>query len=72
MITAEPDPAAEIAERVLAAVNAAFADPALQVSVSIGSSTTAEPGADLSELLRRADEALYRAKGAGRGVQRAA
>ena len=29
-------------------------------------------GDDLSELLRRADEALYLAKGDGRGVQRAA
>jgi len=72
VITAEPDPDREVAERILAAVNSAFADPALQVSVSIGSATALEPGADLSELLRRADEALYSAKGAGRGVQRAA
>lgn len=72
LITSEPDPAAEVAERILAAVNAAFADPALQVSVSIGSATATAPGADLSELLRLADEALYSAKGAGRGVQRAA
>lgn len=72
LITAEPDPGAEVAERILAAVNTAFGDPALQVSVSIGSATATEPGADLSELLRRADEALYRAKNAGRGVQRAA
>jgi diguanylate cyclase (GGDEF)-like protein/putative nucleotidyltransferase with HDIG domain len=66
LITTEPDPTAEVAERILAAVNAAFADPALQVSVSIGSSTATEPGADLSELLHRADEALYRAKGLGK------
>jgi diguanylate cyclase (GGDEF)-like protein/putative nucleotidyltransferase with HDIG domain len=72
LITTEPDPAATAAERILAAVNSAFADPALQVSVSIGSATAAEAGADLSELLRLADEALYTAKGAGRGVQRAA
>jgi diguanylate cyclase (GGDEF)-like protein len=72
LITIEPDPTATAAERILAAVNGAFADPALQVSVSIGSATALEPGADLSELLRLADEALYTAKGAGRGVQRAA
>jgi diguanylate cyclase (GGDEF)-like protein len=72
LITTEPDPAATVADRILAAVNSAFADPALQVSVSIGSATALESGADLSELLRRADEALYSAKGAGRGVQRAA
>jgi diguanylate cyclase (GGDEF)-like protein/putative nucleotidyltransferase with HDIG domain len=72
LITTEPDPSASIAEQILAAVNAAFADPALQVSVSIGSATSTGPGADLSELLRLADEALYTAKGAGRGVQRAA
>ncbi|WP_445149873.1 HDOD domain-containing protein [Baekduia sp. Peel2402] len=72
LITTEPDPAATAAERILAAVNGAFADPALQVSVSIGSATALEAGADLSELLRLADEALYTAKGAGRGVQRAA
>lgn len=72
LITTEPDPATAVAERILAAVGSAFADPALQVSVSIGSATALEPGADLSELLRRADEALYTAKGAGRGVQRAA
>lgn len=72
LITTEPDPTGEAAERILATVNGAFADPALQVSVSIGSATATEPGADLSELLRRADEALYLAKGAGRGVQRAA
>jgi diguanylate cyclase (GGDEF)-like protein/putative nucleotidyltransferase with HDIG domain len=72
LITTEPDPSAAVAEQILAAVGTAFADPALQVTVSIGSSTALEPGADLSELLRRADEALYTAKGAGRGVQRAA
>jgi len=72
LITTDPDPAATAAERILAAVNGAFADPALQVSVSIGSATALEAGADLSELLRLADEALYSAKGAGRGVQRAA
>jgi diguanylate cyclase (GGDEF)-like protein/putative nucleotidyltransferase with HDIG domain len=72
LITPEPDPSAEIAERIIAAVHAAFADPALRVTVSIGSATTDQAGDDLSELLRRADEALYVAKGAGRGVQRAA
>jgi diguanylate cyclase (GGDEF)-like protein/putative nucleotidyltransferase with HDIG domain len=72
LITTDPDPNAEVAERILAAVHAAFADPALRVSVSIGSATATDPGADLSELLRRADEALYSAKAAGRGVQRAA
>jgi diguanylate cyclase (GGDEF)-like protein/putative nucleotidyltransferase with HDIG domain len=72
LITTEADPTGEVAERILATVNGAFSDPALQVSVSIGSATAPEPGADLSELLRRADEALYLAKGAGRGVQRAA
>jgi diguanylate cyclase (GGDEF)-like protein/putative nucleotidyltransferase with HDIG domain len=72
LITADPDPAAAIAERIIAAVDAAFPDPALRVTVSIGSATTERAGDDLSELLRRADEALYLAKGAGRGVQRTA
>jgi diguanylate cyclase (GGDEF)-like protein/putative nucleotidyltransferase with HDIG domain len=72
LITAEPDPGAAVAERIIAAVDAAFPDPALRVTVSIGSATTDRAGDDLSELLRRADEALYLAKGAGRGVQRAA
>jgi diguanylate cyclase (GGDEF)-like protein/putative nucleotidyltransferase with HDIG domain len=72
LITAEPDPDGAIAGRILAAVNTAFADPQLQVTVSIGSATAPAAGADLSELLRRADEGLYLAKGAGRGVHRAA
>jgi diguanylate cyclase (GGDEF)-like protein/putative nucleotidyltransferase with HDIG domain len=72
LVTTEPDPTGAVAERILATVNGAFADPALQVSVSIGSATAPDAGADLSELLRRADEALYLAKDAGRGVQRAA
>jgi diguanylate cyclase (GGDEF)-like protein/putative nucleotidyltransferase with HDIG domain len=72
LITPAPDPTAAIAERILSAVHTAFADPALRVTVSIGSSTAPSAGADLSELLRRADEALYLAKDAGRGVQRAA
>jgi diguanylate cyclase (GGDEF)-like protein/putative nucleotidyltransferase with HDIG domain len=72
LITTEPDPEAAVAERIHAAGGSAFADPALKVSVSIGSSTALDGGADLSELLRRADEALYLAKGAGRGVHRSA
>ena len=37
-----------------------------------GSATAIAPGADLSDLLRSADEALYAAKHAGRNTYRAA
>jgi GGDEF domain-containing protein len=40
--------------------------------VSIGTATAWSPGADLADLLKRADAALYEAKRAGRGMFRAA
>jgi diguanylate cyclase (GGDEF)-like protein/putative nucleotidyltransferase with HDIG domain len=72
LITTGQDPEAATAQRVLADVAAAFPDPALSVTISIGSATATELGADLSALLRQADEALYEAKRGGRGTQRAA
>jgi diguanylate cyclase (GGDEF)-like protein/putative nucleotidyltransferase with HDIG domain len=72
VITAAPDPAAVVAQRILGEVAQAFSDPALQVGISIGAATSKAAGDDLSGLLREADEALYDAKRAGRGTQRAA
>lgn len=56
-----------VAERVRAAIAGAAARPGLQVTVSIGTaSATAEADCDASDLLRRADRALYAAKRTGR------
>jgi diguanylate cyclase (GGDEF)-like protein len=72
VITATPDPDATMARRILSDIASAFPDPSLAVTISIGSATATAAGDDLSTLLRQADEALYAAKRAGRGTQRAA
>jgi diguanylate cyclase (GGDEF)-like protein/putative nucleotidyltransferase with HDIG domain len=72
VITATPDPDATMARRILSDIASAFPDPSLAVTISIGSATATAAGDDLSALLRQADEALYAAKRAGRGTQRAA
>ena len=65
----EFDEATEIASRVHAAFTHSFAvgDRELFVTVSIGISLGSSESADLAELLRDADTAMYRAKIAGRG-----
>jgi diguanylate cyclase (GGDEF)-like protein len=66
---AGPDIAAEIAERVRRLVDSGSFDavvPGLHVSVSLGVATRTESDRDADTLLKRADEALYRAKRGGR------
>jgi diguanylate cyclase (GGDEF)-like protein/putative nucleotidyltransferase with HDIG domain len=59
------------AAAILDAVDAAFAETGdtqgLRVGVSVGAASAPADGVQLSELLPRADEALYEAKHAGRG-----
>ena len=61
--------AAEIAERIRQLVETGSFDeaaPGLRVTVSLGVATWAGTGQDAAALLKRADEALYRAKESGR------
>src|SRR6185295_17844776 len=64
----QPDDAAQIAEKILERV----AQPviagatAIEVSVSIGIAVYPYDGTDIDTLLRNADDAMYRAKKAGR------
>jgi len=67
--SSDPQAVAEIAERLRMAVAAApvLADAVhVPVTVSIGVALQGPGDEDLETLMRRADEALYRAKGAGR------
>jgi diguanylate cyclase (GGDEF)-like protein len=61
--------AAEIAERILATLRTPFSinSTNLVVSVSIGGAQRHPETADAAELLRRADFAMYMAKGSGKG-----
>lgn len=61
--------ALSLAERVLASLRQPFKVGAAEVSVpvSVGVSVTHDPDADPEDLLREADVAMYRAKGAGGG-----
>jgi diguanylate cyclase (GGDEF)-like protein len=72
LLTPDADPSAITASAILVEVAAAFPHAELEVSVSIGTATAWSPGADLADLLKRADAALYEAKRAGRGMFRAA
>ena len=46
--------------------------PEVRVTASIGVASLPEDGADKTELLMRADDAMYRAKGAGKNCSVAA
>jgi diguanylate cyclase (GGDEF)-like protein/PAS domain S-box-containing protein len=64
----QPEDAAQVAEKILERV----ADPAIigphsiEISVSIGIAVFPYDGSDMNTLLRNADDAMYRAKQAGR------
>ncbi|TZF89954.1 diguanylate cyclase [Cognatilysobacter lacus] len=67
------DAAAQVGERVRASVESLdFSDvaPGLQVTISLGVTALAPRDADLPDLLKRADAALYQAKAAGRNCLR--
>jgi diguanylate cyclase (GGDEF)-like protein len=69
------DAAAQVGERVRAGVEALdFGDvaPGLKVTISLGVTALAARDADLADLLKRADGALYQAKSAGRNCLRTA
>ena len=69
------DAAAQVAERVRAGVEAlAFDDvaPGLKVTISLGVTAMTPRDADLADVLKRADGALYQAKAAGRNCLRTA
>jgi diguanylate cyclase (GGDEF)-like protein len=75
VVIAEAGPAAieRVATRIIAALQApfAFADVGeVTIGVSIGSALAPADGTDPKRLLLRADEALYSAKRAGKGVHR--
>ena len=55
-----------VAERIRTSVRDNFAEYAVPVTVSCGVATRRKGGFDRKSLLRAADDALYRAKGAGR------
>jgi diguanylate cyclase (GGDEF)-like protein/putative nucleotidyltransferase with HDIG domain len=72
LLTPRADPDGRAAAQIIADVSAAFPADGLDIGVSIGVATAHTSGADLSELLREADTALYQAKNAGRNTFRAA
>jgi diguanylate cyclase (GGDEF)-like protein len=55
-----------VAERIRVSIQDEFADYSVPVTVSCGLGTRRKGGFDRKQLLRAADKALYRAKGAGR------
>ncbi len=63
---------AQIAQRIVAVINApmVFADQTVQVGTSIGIAMHPEDGATAQLLLKRADDAMYRAKSAGKNTFR--
>jgi len=70
VLIADAERGAAAAQGILDDVAAAFPGERLSVSVSLGTATATTAGADLGDLLRSADEALYAAKHAGRGTVR--
>jgi diguanylate cyclase (GGDEF)-like protein/PAS domain S-box-containing protein len=61
------DAALEVAKVLVAAVGSATALPAAAITASIGIALFPEHGKTLDEVLRAADQAMYRAKAAGKG-----
>jgi len=62
----------QVAAQIGTAVAAAFGDPSMPVTLSIGVAASDGAGVEPGELLRRADGALYEAKRAGRATLRCA
>jgi diguanylate cyclase (GGDEF)-like protein/PAS domain S-box-containing protein len=62
------DDAARVAEKILERVQApvVIGTASIEISASIGIAVYPEDGADIETLLRNADDAMYRAKAAGR------
>jgi diguanylate cyclase (GGDEF)-like protein/PAS domain S-box-containing protein len=64
----QPEDAAQVAEKILESVvePAVVGETSLEISVSIGIAVFPYDGTDIDTLLRNADDAMYRAKQAGR------
>ena len=64
----QPEDAAQVAEKILECVSqpVAAGGTVIEISVSIGIAVYPHDGSDLDTLLRNADDAMYRAKKAGR------
>jgi diguanylate cyclase (GGDEF)-like protein len=65
-----PDEAATVARRIIERISEPFDidQASLHLGVSIGSATAPQDGTTASQLLRKADRAMYRAKSRGKGV----
>lgn len=72
LLPGEPAAAEALADRICDRLAQPFAMQAqcVHVGASVGIASCPEDGTDLVELMRRADMAMYAAKGAGRGVWR--
>jgi len=64
----QPEDAAQVAEKILERVvePVAVGETSVEISVSIGIAVFPHDGTDINTLLRNADDAMYRAKQAGR------
>ena len=69
---ATPESAAALAHTVIERVSASYEidGAVLSIGVSVGVTMVQNAAADLDDLLHRADQAMYRAKGQGRGQAR--
>lgn len=70
----KPQNAARVAEKALAAVCGEYGGEGVDslLSCTVGAAVAPRDGTDLNTLYQRADEALYRAKGQGKGCYRIA
>lgn len=66
---AQPEESELVAQRLVSALKAPFllSGHSVAISTCVGSATTNDQGADLEQLLSRADQVLYAAKKRGRG-----